>query len=203
MPSGNLMENEDLEKIVKMFPRSLVYVDQAYFGFEYDPIDVNYYINKYDNVLFGRTFSKFFALAGLRLGYGIASKRALDSLWLDFPLLRLPIMVRNAAIKCLEDDEYYDRIRGEIKKVKEWFYNELTTIGDIHPYKSDTNFIYMKISGVDGKRLREEMIRRGYLLRLFEYNDNTYFRINVAPMDILSPFIVEFKNAISGIREAI
>ena len=71
---------EDLEKIVKNNPISFVFVDQAYFGFEYDPIDINYFINKYDNIMFSRTFSKFFALAGLRLGYGIASKRAMKAL---------------------------------------------------------------------------------------------------------------------------
>ena len=96
MPSGNLITPEDLEKIVKNNPISFVFVDQAYFGFEYDPIDINYFINKYDNIMFSRTFSKFFALAGLRLGYGIASKRAMKALWLDLPLLRLPVIARKS-----------------------------------------------------------------------------------------------------------
>lgn len=196
MPSGNLITPEDLERIVRNNPQSLIYVDQAYFGFEEDPIDVNYFINSYDNVMFARTFSKFFAMAGLRLGYGIASRRALEALWLDLPLLRLPIIARRAVIECLKDDDYYDRIRSEIHNVKEWFYTELLKMEHVHPYKSDTNFIYMKISGVDATAVREEMIRKGYLYRIFEYNGEQFYRINVAPIATMVDFMDKFRQAI-------
>ncbi len=201
MPSGNLITPDDLETIVKGNPRSLVFVDQAYFGFEDDPIDVNYFIENYDNVMFSRTFSKFFALAGLRLGYGIASKRAMKALWLDLPLLRLPIIARRAVIECLRDDAYYNTIRGEIHQVKEWFYNELCTMEHIHPFKSDTNFIFMRIEGVDAAEIRENMKKKGYLFRLFEYNDEQFFRINVAPMDIMRDFMQKFRQAFNEVAE--
>lgn len=201
MPSGNLIKPEDLEIIVKNNPQSLVYVDQAYFGFEDDPIDVKYFINNYDNVMFARTFSKFFALAGLRLGYGVASKRALEALWLDLPLLRLPIIARKSVIECLKDDEYYDRIRGEIHNVREWFYRELNTLENVHPYKSDTNFIYMKVTGVDAVTVRERMIKKGYLYRIFEYNGEQFYRINVAPMDTMKNFVEIFRQTIEEVKE--
>jgi CTP:phosphocholine cytidylyltransferase-like protein/histidinol-phosphate/aromatic aminotransferase/cobyric acid decarboxylase-like protein len=201
MPSGNLINPDDLEKIIVNNPQALVFVDQAYFGFENDPIDVNYFINKYDNVLFSRTFSKFFALAGLRLGYGIASKRALETLWLDLPLLRLPIVARKAVIEALRDDDYYNHVRNEIRKVKDYFYNRLCDIKEIHPYKSDTNFIYMKVSEIDGVELRERMIEQGYLFRIFENEGGTFYRINVAPMDTMVDFVNKFENTIMQMRK--
>jgi histidinol-phosphate aminotransferase len=201
MPSGNLIHPDDLEKIIVNNPQSLVFVDQAYFGFEDDPIDVNYFISHYDNVLFARTFSKFFALAGLRLGYGMASKRALETLWLDLPLLRLPVVARRAVIEALRDDAYYAHIREEIRAVKDYFYNRLCTIEEIHPYKSDTNFLYMKVSGIDGADLRERMIEQGYLFRLFENENGTFFRINVAPMDTMVDFTDKFENTIMKMRK--
>lgn len=200
MPSGNLIHPDDLEKIIVNNPQALIFVDQAYFGFEEDPIDVNYFINKYDNVLFSRTFSKFFALAGLRLGYGIASKRALETLWLDLPLLRLPIVARRAVIEALHDDDYYDRVRNEIREVKDYFYNRLLGIKEIHPYKSDTNFLYMKVSEIDGVELRERMIEQGYLFRIFENEGGTFYRINVAPMDTMIDFVDKFENTIVRMR---
>ncbi len=200
MPSGNLITPEDLERIVKFNPESLIFVDQAYFGFATDPIDVNYFINKYDNVMFSRTFSKFYALAGLRLGYGIASKRAMQALWLDLPLLRLPIIARKSVIECLRDDEYYDNIRKEIIKVKEYFYERLQEIEEIHPYKSDTNFIYMKVNGINAVELRERMIKEGYLFRIFINEGGSFYRINVAPMTIMVDFINKFKRVIAEIK---
>ena len=200
MPSGNLITPEDLEKIVKNNPISFVFVDQAYFGFEYDPIDINYFINKYDNIMFSRTFSKFFALAGLRLGYGIASKRAMKALWLDLPLLRLPVIARKSAMECLKDDAYYDHIRQEIHTVKEWLYHELATMENVHPYRSDTNFLYMKITGVNAAAVREEMIQQGYLYRIFEYNGEQFYRINVAPMDTMKDFMRKFRITIEAVK---
>lgn len=196
MPSGNLISSEDLERIIKYNPKALIFVDQAYFGFEDDEIDVNAFINKYDNVIFSRTFSKFFGLAGLRLGYGIASQRAMKALWLDLPLLALPIITRRAAIESLRDDAYYDRIREEIHTVKEWFYNELCKIDEIHPYRSDTNFIYMKVSDVDAVLVKELMEEAGYLFRIFEYDNKFYYRINVAPMDTMKDFISKLHSTI-------
>ncbi len=200
MPSGNLISPKDLERIVKYNPQALVLVDQAYFGFEEDPIDVNAFIQKYDNVMFCRTFSKFFALAGLRLGYGIASKRAMEALWLDLPLLRLPVIARKAVIECLRDDAYYDQIRQEIHGVKEWFYKELSSMENIHPYHTDTNFLYMKVIGIDAAILREDMIRKGYIYRIFEYGGEQYYRINVAPMDVMSDFMDTFRQTVGEIK---
>jgi CTP:phosphocholine cytidylyltransferase-like protein/histidinol-phosphate/aromatic aminotransferase/cobyric acid decarboxylase-like protein len=200
MPSGNLISPEDLERIVKENPESLVFVDQAYFGFEEDAIDVNYFINKYDNVMFSRTFSKFFALAGLRLGYGIASKRALQALWLDLPLLRLPIIARKAVIECIRDDDYYNMICSEIRDVKNYLYDRLSRIEEVHPYKSDTNFLYMKVSGVDASELRERMIKQGYLFRIYENEGGSFYRINVAPMETMVDFVGKFEDTIKKMR---
>lgn len=201
MPSGNLIRPDDLERIVKDNPKSFVFVDQAYYGFEDDPIDVNYFIDQYDNVMFSRTFSKFFALAGLRLGYGIASKRAMQALWLDLPLLRLPIIARKAVIESLRDDEYYERIRKEIHAVKDWFYHELDKIEEIHPYRSDTNFIYMNVTGVDAVQVKETMEQKGYLFRIFEYEDKFFYRINVAPLETMKDFMKKFQDTITAVKE--
>ncbi len=201
MPSGNLIKPEDLERVVKNNPQSLIYVDQAYFGFEDDPIDVKYFVDTYDNVMFARTFSKFFALAGLRLGYAVASKRALQALWLDLPLLRLPIIARHAVIECLKDEEYYNKVRKEIHNVREWFYEELSKLQNVHPYKSDTNFLYMKIIGVNAAVVREEMIKKGYLYRIFEYNGEQFYRINVAPMEVMKDFMAKFMQTIEEVKK--
>lgn len=193
MPSGNLIKPDDLEMIVRNNPQALIYADQAYFGFEPDLIDAGYFIRHYDNVMFARTFSKFYALAGLRLGYGVASRRALEALWLDLPLLRLPVIARKAAAECLRDDAYYEKIRKEIHDVREWFYRELLSMEHVHPYRSDTNFIYMKITGIDAAAVREEMMQKGYLYRIFEYDKKQYYRINVAPMETMKDFMRIFR----------
>lgn len=201
MPSGNFIRPDDLEKVVRNNPESLVYVDQAYGGFVDDPTDVNYFINTYDNVMFARTFSKFYALAGLRLGYAIASKRALQTFWLDLPVMRLPIVTRRVAVACLEDDEYYTKMRKEANEVMDWFYAELSKMENIHPYQSDSNFMYMKVTGVDATAVKDEMAKKGYLFRVFKYENQQFYRINIAPMKMMRDFLEKFKRTIEEVKK--
>ncbi len=103
-------------------------------------------------------------------------------------------------MECLKDDADYDRIRGEIHDVREWFYQELTTLENVHPYRSDTNFVYMKILGVDAAAVREEMIRKGYLYRIFDYSGEQFYRINVAPIDTMRDFMSKFRQTIEQVK---
>ena len=67
-PSGNLLPERDLRKILEN-TSALVFVDEAYV--EFADKNLSGLVKEYDNLVVGRTFSKVFGLAGLRLGYGI------------------------------------------------------------------------------------------------------------------------------------
>ena len=71
---------------------------------------------------------------------------------------------------------------------------------NVHPYRSDTNFLYMKITGVNAAAVREEMIQQGYLYRIFEYNGEQFYRINVAPMDTMKDFMRKFRITIEAVK---
>src|SRR5512136_694034 len=71
-PTGNQLELEEVEALIEEFP-GIVMVDEAY-G-EYADYSVVPLINKYENLVVLRTFSKAFGLAGLRLGYAVANQR--------------------------------------------------------------------------------------------------------------------------------
>ena len=75
-PTGTIVTGEELAAFFARVPRSAtVLVDEAYFHFVEDPgyssaIDL---IERHPNVIVARTFSKIYAMAGLRLGYAVAS----------------------------------------------------------------------------------------------------------------------------------
>ena len=110
MPTGNAISGADLELIIKNNPGSMILVDEAYYGFRPYDLDVNRIVHTYDNVIFSRTFSKYFGLANLRIGYGICSEKAMHAMWLDLPLHRLPHISKRMAIAALEDTAYYEEI---------------------------------------------------------------------------------------------
>lgn len=71
-PTGNLLNEEDVEKTIEMFASSaIVVVDEAYI--EFSPLaTVAKWLAKYDNLVVLRTLSKAFSLAGLRCGFTLA-----------------------------------------------------------------------------------------------------------------------------------
>ncbi len=74
MPVGNVYSQNDIEQVVKKADKhnAIVIIDEAYYYF-YDKSSIDL-INKYNNVIILRTFSKMFSIPALRLGVIISSK---------------------------------------------------------------------------------------------------------------------------------
>lgn len=196
MPTGNKISADALEEVVRNNPGTMVLVDEAYYGFcDYD-IDVKYMISTYDNVIFSRTFSKYYALANMRIGYGICSKNAMHTLWLDLPLHRLSHITKRMAIAALSDDEYYKEITQEIIDVREWFRNELNKIPDIKAFKSDANFIYIALEKHNVSAIKKYMEANGYLIRIFESHKEQHLRITIAQKEVMEDCLHKLKRAL-------
>lgn len=68
-PTGNVIAEEDLRAILES-TEAIVFIDEAYV--EFAEKSLVHLVNRYDNLIVGRTLSKAFGLAGMRLGYAIA-----------------------------------------------------------------------------------------------------------------------------------
>lgn len=194
MPTGNKMADADIERILRELPDTLVLVDEAYLGFAPYTLDVRRIIETYDNVVFSRTFSKYYGLANLRIGYGFCSKRLKDVLFLDLPLHRLPHISKRMAIAALNDTEYYDRVTAELLATRENFSAQLNALPGILAYESDANFVYIKLVGYDVERIKAVVEKEGYLIRIFTGNEEKHLRITIgtkALMDKFTPLLVK------------
>jgi histidinol-phosphate aminotransferase len=76
-PSGNIIDNEDIKKVLTSFTQGIVFIDEAYIDFT-DQESWNQYLDLYPNLVVIQTFSKAWGLAGLRLGMAYASKEIID-----------------------------------------------------------------------------------------------------------------------------
>ena len=185
MPTGNSMADGDLESLVRDFPETLVIVDEAYFGFRPYTLDAARMVRTYDNVIFSRTFSKYYGLANLRIGYGFCSAALKRVLWLDLPLHRLPHINKRMAVAALQDDEYYDRITAELIASRERFRRDLNALPDVCVYPSDANFVYIRLTGYDVTQIKEEAEKHGYLIRVFDGNRQKHLRITIGTPDLM------------------
>lgn len=185
MPTGNKMADEDLEDIIRSYPDTLVIVDEAYYGFSEYTLDVRRIIETYDNVVFSRSFSKYYGLANLRVGYGICSKELKKVLWLDMPLHRLSHIVKRMAIAALNDKEYYDTITAKLVNSREKFSKKLNEVPGVTVYESDANFVYIKLVGYDADKIKQKAEENGFLIRVFTGNNEKHLRITIGTEEMM------------------
>lgn len=168
-PTGLALSAVEVEKMIQSMPRDRVFVvDEAYVDFSDEtclPL-----LEKYDNLIIVRTFSKSMSFAGVRLGYAVASPALVENLltaknsFNHFPVDAIAQRAGAAACRALR---YYSdcakRIVGERARfsayLKEhgWFYLD-----------SKTNFVFTKREGVAGRDVYEAAKRDGILIRHFD-----------------------------------
>lgn len=168
-PTGLLTSASRLESLAREF-RGVLVIDEAYVDF-IDPA-LGYsslpLINRCNNVLILRTFSKGYSLAGLRMAYGIASKELVapmqyktkDSYNTDFIAQKLASAAISDQIYARETWQYVRNQRDQLSA-------SLTRLGfDCIP--SQSNFLLARVpKGISARGLYEYLKSKGILVRFF------------------------------------
>jgi histidinol-phosphate aminotransferase len=152
-----------IERLARRCSGMLV-VDEAYVDFsDFTALEL---VKKYDNVVVTRTLSKSYALAGMRLGLAIARPEviaALDKIRDHYNIDRLAQAACGAA---LLDQDYFAEICRRVVATREWFSDELRTIG-YAVIPSSGNFVFASPPDMDGKRVYDGLYCRKILVRHF------------------------------------
>ena len=125
-----------------------------------------------------RTFSKMYGLAGLRIGYGIASREIIDIL----NRLREPFNVNSvaqaAAAAVLGDEAYYRHIAKEVNEQRQYLYRSLKEM-DITYEESFTNFILLHVGG-DSSQTAAGLLKKGVIIRdMAAWGLKGYIRVSI------------------------
>ena len=136
-PPGNMLEPEVLEFFLAK--DMLVVVDEAYF--EFSGSTFAELIQKHDNLIVLRTFSKCFGLAGLRVGYGIMSTVLQEAIMKIKPPYSVNMAAEVALRVCVQNKDFFqDQVRKMIT-TRDKVYATLKTRSDLQVYPSHSNFI--------------------------------------------------------------
>jgi histidinol-phosphate aminotransferase len=146
-----------------------------------------------------RSFSKFFGLAGLRLGYAVVDPTLAPYL----ALVEEPYNVNCAALAagraCLRATEAAQARRREVADARERLARGLRDAG-LEPLPSETNFVLARVD-VDEGALAEGLAERGILIRPgHDLGLPGYVRITVGPASLLERVAPELQNVCAGLR---
>ena len=124
------------------------------------------YVKQGRNVIVLRTFSKIYGLAGLRIGYGVATAEITNFLNRVRPPFNANSLAQRAALAALGDDEHVAQSRAVNAAGMGQMVKGLTALG-FAPIPSEANFVYVDI-GRDGRAVFEAMLREGIIVRHIE-----------------------------------
>ena len=179
-PTGLTLSLDEIERIVKTNRENVVIIDEAYIDFGGEsalPL-----INKYDNLIITRTFSKSYSMAGARLGFAIAN----ESLISDMNTIKYSTnpynvnrMTMAAGYAALGDSDYYKKNCETIIENREEAKDALRRLG-FFVTDSKANFLFAKHEKIDGEELYLKLRERGILVRHFSSPEiKDYNRITV------------------------
>lgn len=164
-PTGTYFNHESLDSFLSQVPPHVpVIIDEAYFEFvtAEDYPDTLALQQKYDNAFLLRTFSKAYGLAGLRVGYVVASEHAIEKWNIIRPPFNVTRISEYAAVAALEDQQYLKEVVHKNSVERERFYQLPQSE---HFLPSQTNFIFVKTKRVN--ELYEALLNVGCITRPF------------------------------------
>ncbi|GAB6159743.1 histidinol-phosphate transaminase [Howardella ureilytica] len=198
-PTGVVLPLEDIETIVKNNRDVVVIIDEAYIDFGGE--SALKLIDKYENVLVTRTFSKSRSLAGLRLGYAMGSKELISAM-LDVKFsinsytINAPTLI--SASESIEDETYFRETVAKIVYTREEVIRELES-RDFEVLPSSANFIFAKHKVKPAELIFEELKKRNIYVRYFKKpRIDNYLRITIGTEEEMEIFLEVIDSVINA-----
>ena len=161
-PTGVSMPLEAIRTIARAVPgEALVFVDEAYAEFSGQTFIPE--LPSFPNVIVGRTFSKAFGLAGLRIGCLVGAAERLDRIRLAIPVYSVNIAAVVAVRAALQDLAYVDEYLRQVTESKALLYDACDRLG-LQYWRSAANFVLVN-AGDRTAELVEGVQARGIYLR--------------------------------------
>ncbi len=203
-PDGKIIEPLEIEKLLINNPSSTFIVDEAYANLTIGFSSSVPLLLKYNNLIILQSFTKTFAIPGIRLGFVFASKKVIQRL----AALSIPWSVNALAISAGKfiASNYGELLpqQNELAKWNSLFYEKLNKIRGLKIHPSQSNFFLVEMKTGNAGELKTFLIEKhGILIRdasNFRGLDSRFFRLSVQSeneMDLLVVAIKDYFNAIS------
>lgn len=172
-PTGCILKREEIEALLQV-AKGLVVVDEAYEDFSEQDITAIPLVERYENLIVLRTFSKAYALAGIRTGYGIASQTVIELLHTVLVPYNLNQFSQMVATWAINHREEFLANAKKIMDERAQLVAGLKTLG-ITTYPSEANFIWAKLP----EGIFETLEERKIYIRQIGVEGEVYARITI------------------------
>ncbi len=177
-PVGTMVQQAELDEFMSQVPEHVIVAfDEAYIHFAEPQPDTLRYVQRGQNAVMMRTFSKAYGLAGVRAGFAITTEEIAGLLNKVRSPFNTSSLAQAAASVALDDEQHLrdsvQLVRSEMRRYERAF-NDL----GLSYIPSQGNFVLVKVG--DGERVYRECLKRGVILRpMSGYGLSEYIRISI------------------------
>ena len=193
-PTGVELGQDAIEDILQHNPDQIVIVDEAYVDF--GATSALPLLEKYDNLIVVRTFSKSRSMAGMRIGYAIAASkviRYLNDVKYSFNSYTMDQLSIDLGVEAVKDNAYFEENISKIINTRERSKERLKALG-FSFRDSRSNFIFATHESCPAKEIFEALKEQDIYVRYFEKpRIDNYLRITIGTDEEMDQFFAFLK----------
>ena len=197
-PTGTWLAPSVLEALFATIAEDIIIVlDLAYTEYMDEAIKppIKRWLEKFPNLVVTQTFSKVYALAGLRIGYSISNPEIADILNRVRQPFNTNMLAQAAAIASLDDDEHVIKSVEMNNTGKAFLQNAFTEMGLAY-LPTMGNFISVNVKQ-DGMALYHKLLQQGVIVRpVANYAMPEYLRITIGTHQQNERFVETLKQCL-------
>lgn len=179
-PTGVLLDAQKCKTLAENNPEVTFLIDEAFLEFV---APENSLAGSTDNCITLHSLTKFYAIPGLRLGYGVFPVKIAQKLKRNLPPWTVNSLAQDVGLKCIQDSEYQEETRRYFKTCRKSFVKGLASFPDLTVFPSAVNYLLIKLAGeTTVKKLCKELNKKNILIRdcsNYQSLGDEYFRIAI------------------------
>ena len=174
-PDGTLLDKDHIRTVASMLKdaNSLLVIDESFIDFVgNDSLQDNEHsmrslVNEFDNIIVVHSFTKFYAVPGLRIGAAFANETLITQLQQYIPSWSVNTLAQAYTKAALNDVDYIKRTKQELNEERAFMYNALDGIEGITVYPPSANFILFQVNqeGITANYINEELKKYNMIVR--------------------------------------
>ena len=201
-PTGVLTTQEFIREVLDkaLITNTIVVIDESFLDFV-KPNELylsNNLLIDYRNLIIVKSLTKFFAIPGARIGYGLCSNNEIiHKINKVIVPWSVNIMASEAIIQGLKEKDYIKKSIVYVKNEKEYLYSALKEINSLKVFEPSVNFIMFKL--LIDLDLKSELIKRKILIRSCDNYvglNGSFYRVAVRTREENNKLISELKNVL-------
>lgn len=174
-PDGTLLDKDHIRTVASMLKdaNSLLVIDESFIDFvgndslQDNEHSIRSLVNEFDNIIVVHSFTKFYAVPGLRIGAAFANETLITQLQQYIPSWSVNTLAQAYTKAALNDVDYIKRTKQELNEERAFMYNALDDIEGITVYPPSANFMLFQVNqeGITANYINEELKKYNMIVR--------------------------------------